>query len=123
MGGKRSTSTSQVSIPPEVLARYNAVNTRAEDVASNPFKQYGTTAEAFVAPINEQQQAGISNVNASAGLAQPYINAATGATAAGMASAQPGELDISKYMNPYQQQVIDATMSLYQFSRFLLRFH
>lgn len=109
MGGKRSTSTSQVSIPPEVLARYNAVNTRAEDVASNPFKQYGTTADAFVAPINEQQTAGIANVNASAGLAQPYINAATGVTAAGMGAVNPGELDINKYMSPYIQNVADTT--------------
>jgi len=110
VGGKTSTSTSQVSIPPEVLARYNAVNTRAEDVATNPFKQYGTTADAFVAPVNQQQTTGIANVNAAAGTAQPYIDAAKAATTAGMGSAQPGELDVSKYMNPYQQQVIDATM-------------
>ncbi len=110
MGKKTSTSTSQVSIPPEVLERYNAVNKRAEEVAANPFQKYGTTAEAFVAPINEQQRTGIANVNAAAGSAQPYIDAATVATTAGMGSAQPGELEIAKYMNPYQQQVIDATM-------------
>lgn len=110
MGKKTSTSTSQVSIPPEVLERYNAINKRAEEVAANPFQKYGTTAEAFVAPINEQQRTGIANVNAAAGSAQPYIDAATVATTAGMSSAQPGELEIAKYMNPYQQQVIDATM-------------
>ena len=32
-GGKTSTSTSSVSVPPEVLARYNAVNTIAEKAA------------------------------------------------------------------------------------------
>jgi hypothetical protein len=110
VGKKTSTSTSQVSIPPEVLERYNAVNKRAEEVAANPFQKYGTTAEDFVAQINQQQQSGIANVNAAAGSAQPYIDAATVATTAGMSSAQPGELDINKYMNPFQQQVIDATM-------------
>lgn len=110
MGKKTSTSTSQVSIPPEVLERYNEVNKRAEDVAANPFKKYGTTAEDFVAQLNEQQRTGIANVNTAAGAAQPYIDAATVATTAGMSSAQPGELEIAKYMNPYQQQVIDATM-------------
>jgi len=110
VGGKTSTTTSQVQIPPEVMARYNAVNARAEGVAANPFQRYGETAEAFVAPINQQQLSGIANVNAMAGAAQPYIDAARAATTAGMGSAQPGELDVSKYMNPFQQQVIDATL-------------
>ena len=38
MGGKKATSTSKVSIPPEVLARYNAVNARAETAANTPFQ-------------------------------------------------------------------------------------
>jgi hypothetical protein len=63
-GGKGGTSTSTVSIPPEVLARYNAVNARAEETAKQPFQQYGGE---FVAPINEQQRAGMQGVNALAG--------------------------------------------------------
>jgi hypothetical protein len=110
VGGKTSTTTSQVKIPQEVLDRYNAVNLQAAEVAKNPFKQYGTTAEDFVAQINQQQGAGIANVNAAAGMAQPYIDAATGATVAGMGSVNPSDLDVDKYMNPFQQQVIDATM-------------
>ena len=52
MGGKTTTSTSQVQIPPEVLARYNAVNARAEDVAQKPFQIYSTDPAAFVAQLN-----------------------------------------------------------------------
>jgi hypothetical protein len=63
-GGKGGTSTSTVSIPPEVLARYNAVNARAEETAKQPFQQYGGE---FVAPVNEQQRAGMQGVNALAG--------------------------------------------------------
>lgn len=91
------------------MARYNAVNTRAEEVASKPFQKYGTEASDFVAQINQQQQQGIQNVNAAAGAYQPYIDAATGATAAGMGAVNPGELDIQKYMSPYIQNVADTT--------------
>jgi hypothetical protein len=72
MGGKSTTSTQSVSIPPEVLARYNAVNTRAEGVAGTPFQQYSTDPSAFVAPLTQQQQAGIQSINQVAGAAQPF---------------------------------------------------
>ncbi|UOF80297.1 internal virion protein D [Caudoviricetes sp.] len=110
MGGKTSTTTQQVQIPPEVLARYNAVNTRAEGVAAKPFQSYSTDPADFVAQLNQQQQTGIQNVNAAAGAYQPYMADATGATKAGMASVDPGQLDVAQYMNPFQQQVIDTTM-------------
>jgi len=85
-GGKSSTSTSSVSIPPEVLARYNAVNARAEDVAQQGFTSYGGE---FVAPLTQTQQAGISNVSQAAGAAQPYYQAAGTALLGGAAQAQP----------------------------------
>jgi hypothetical protein len=111
MGGKTSTTTQQVTVPPEVLARYNAVNARAESVANRPFQIYSTDPSKFVAQLNQQQQMGIGNVNAAAGAYQPYLSGATGATMAGMASANPAELEISKYMNPFQQDVINSTMA------------
>ena len=85
-GGKHSTSTSSVSIPPEVLARYNAVNARAEEAATQPFTPY--TGE-FVAPLTATQQAGIANINQSAAASQPYYGAATQALLGGQAQAQP----------------------------------
>jgi hypothetical protein len=111
MGGKTSTTTQQVQIPPEVLARYNAINTRAEGVAEKPFQVYSTDPSKFVAQLNQQQTAGIENVNTAAGSYQPYLAGATGATMAGMSSANPADLEISKYMNPFQQDVIDTTMA------------
>lgn len=112
MGGKTTTSTSKVEIPPEVLARYNAVNTRAEDVAQKPFQIYSTDPSAFVAQINPQQQAGISNINAAAGYAQPFVQAGTAATAAGMGPANLGELNVDKYMSPYLANVVQSTAGL-----------
>jgi hypothetical protein len=75
MGGKSSQSQSTVTIPPEVLARYNAVNQRADEVTNRPYQNYSGQ---FVAPVNAQQQQGISGVNAAANQAQPYYGAATG---------------------------------------------
>ena len=106
MGGKTSTSTSTVSIPPEVLARYNAVNARAEAAASAPFQKFGNTAADFVAQINAQQRAGIDDINTKSGSYQPYMDAATSATTSGMGPAYAG---IDNYMSPYIRNVADTT--------------
>jgi muramidase (phage lysozyme) len=79
-GGKGGTTTQSVSIPPEVLARYNAVNARAENVAQQPFQQYGGQ---FVAGLNPTQQAGQAATSAASQAAQPYFGAATGLTLSG----------------------------------------
>lgn len=71
-GGGTSTTTQQTTIPPEVLARYNAVNKRAEDLASTPFQKYSTNAEDFVAQLNQGQKQAIQNTG-------QYANAAQGA--------------------------------------------
>ena len=89
MGGKSSTTTQGVSIPPEVLARYNAVNARAETAATTPFQQYSSSPEAFVAPLTSTQMAGISNTNTAAGQAQPFYQSATNQLMGAQNAAQP----------------------------------
>ena len=106
MGKKNSTSTSQVTIPPEVLARYNAVNAKAESAAATPFQKFGTQPSDFVAQMNAQQGAGISDINTKAGSYQPFMDTATTATQAGMGPAYAG---INNYMSPYIQNVADTT--------------
>jgi len=124
MGGKTGTTTQQssVSIPPEVLARYNAVNARAERTAEQPFTPY--TGE-FVAPLTGTQQAGISNINQAQGMATPYYNAAGQAMNTGyqagsglaLGSAMPVNPEaltgqnINQYMSPYLGSVVDTTMA------------
>lgn len=115
MGGKSSQSTQQIQIPPEVLARYNAVNARAESVAERPYQQYSTDPSAFVAPLTPTQQAGIANTNYYANTAQPYYQAATGLTMAGAQAVNPGELgaqQINQYMSPYLGNVLQGTAAL-----------
>jgi hypothetical protein len=107
-GGKGGTSTSTVTIPPEVLARYNAVNARAENVAKDSFQKYGGE---FVAGLSDTQKAGIQGTTAAAGQAQPYFDAATGLTASG--AKDVGALtqeQIGYYQNPYTQAVVDPTL-------------
>ena len=88
MGGKKATSTSTVTIPPEVMARYNAVNARAETAASKPYESFGKTASDYVAPMNEQQALGTSTINRSGG---------------------PAYEGIDRYMSPYIKNVADTT--------------
>ena len=107
MGGKTSTSTQSVAIPPEVLARYNAVNARAEDVAQTPFQQYGGQ---FVAGLTPVQQQGVQQASSAATLAQPYYGMGAGLTLAG--AQDVGALtqgQIGYYQNPYTQAVAAPT--------------
>ena len=113
-GGKTSTSTSQVTIPPEVLARYNAVNAQAQQVAQTPFQQYSNNPNAFVAPLTPTQQAGIINTNAMAGEAQPFYGAAAGLAGSAAPTNVPllGGAQIGRYMNPFVQSVVNPTAQL-----------
>jgi len=109
MGGKTGTTSSTTKIPPEVMARYNAVNTRAEDVAAKPFQQYGTTPDAFVAQLNEQQRTGQAGMNQYANAAQPVLNQVQqGYTPEGFSQGVKG------YMNPYLESAVASTRNQMQ---------
>jgi len=116
MGGKTGTTTQSVQIPPEVLARYNAVNANAQNVAQTPFQQYSTNPNAFVAPLNEQQQAGVSNINQYAGAAQPAYSAAMQGTAQAYGGLTPQgfQQGVAGYMNPFVNQAMGATAAQLQ---------
>jgi Chaperone of endosialidase len=116
MGGKTGTTTSSVQIPPEVLARYNAVNAQAQQTAQTPFQQYSTNPNAFVAPLNEQQQAGIGNINQYANAAQPAYGAAMQGTAQAYQGFNPQNYQqgVAGYMNPFINQAMGATAAQLQ---------
>lgn len=103
-GGKSQTSTQQVSIPPEVMARYNAVNARAEQVASKPFQKYGTEASDFVAQLTPEQRAGIAQTGQYAQAAQPYFQSATGQLQAAQQQGQAGLAQAQPFMQAGYQQ-------------------
>jgi hypothetical protein len=94
------------------MARYNAVNARAEDVANTPFQPY--TGE-FVAGITPTQQAGINATSQYAQSAQPYFATGAGLTMQGAQSVGPlSQGQIAYYQNPYTQYVAGATQAALQ---------
>jgi len=108
-GGKTTTSTQSVQIPPEVLARYNAVNARAENVANQPFMQYPGQ---FVAGLTPTQQAGVQGTSAAAGLAQPFFGAGAGMTLQGSQAVGPlTRSQIGYYQDPYTEAVVQPTLA------------
>ncbi len=113
-GGKSQQTTQSTTIPPEVLARYNAVNARAEKVADTPYQRYSNDPNAFVAPLSQTQQAGISNTNAMAGSAQPYYGAASSLAGQSAYNVDPGNLNVGQYYNPYTQAVAAPTLQALQ---------
>lgn len=111
-GGGTQTTTQETKIPPEVMARYNAVNARAEEVAKQPFQQYSGE---FVAPLSETQRAGIGATNQYAQYAQPAFQMGQGLTLSG--AQDVGTLtggQIGRYMNPFLQGVADPTIRALQ---------
>ncbi|HLY88320.1 MAG TPA: tail fiber domain-containing protein [Acetobacteraceae bacterium] len=103
--GSQTTSTqSTSSADPQAAAAYRDLLTRASGVASTPYQAY--TGD-LTAPVNAQQQAGIGNINANANFASPYISQAAGL--AGASAAPITSADIQQYLNPYTQNVVDAT--------------
>lgn len=116
MGGKTGTTTQSVQIPPEVLARYNAVNARAETTSQQPFQQYSQDPSAFVAQLNPQQQQGISNINQQAMAAQPAYQAAMRGTAGAYGGFTPEgyQRGVQGYMSPFLQNAMGATAAQMQ---------
>ena len=84
--GSTNTTTQQVTIPPNVLARYDAVNAKASAAAEIPFQKYEGE---FVAPVNTQQQAGMSGTDRYANAAQPTYQEGINLTRTAQAQGQP----------------------------------
>ena len=112
MGGGKGGSTSTVTIPPEVLARYNAVNAQAEQTAKQPFSPY--TGQ-FVSGLSPTQQAGILNTNTGASLAQPYYEAATRGTQGALNSTTPYQAGATAFTLAGGQNVGPLTQQQIQY--------
>jgi hypothetical protein len=119
MGKKgNQTTTQSVTIPPDVLARYNSVNARAEQVANTPFQRYSNDPSAFVAQLNPTQTAGIAGANAAANQAQPYYaqaltgyNAALNSTLPQVGAAYNATGAAFTNAQPYNQAALTGTQN------------
>lgn len=103
-GNNTSTSTSQAN--PAAMSAYYGLLDRASGVANTPYQSYGGE---FTAPVNQQQQTGIGNINANAGFANPFVQQAGQDINSGVAPITGA--DIQNYQDPYTQQVVDATQA------------
>lgn len=113
MGGKGGgqTSTSTTTPPPEVMDQYKQVLGQVNQVAQQPLNLYSGQ---MVAPFTGMQNAAFDSINQAQGMSQPYINQATAnlgdSTQDLWSQAQQfNPQTIQQYMNPYTQQVVDAT--------------
>jgi hypothetical protein len=107
VGGKSSTSTQQVSIPPQVLAQYSAVNARANQTAQTPFQSYNGQ---FVAPINQEQTQGINQLPGLLNTANATDKTALGTTQASGAPLTGSQID--QYLSPYLNTVLGSTANV-----------
>lgn len=115
--GKGSSGTNTVtnnSQPPQaVLDQYTNLIGQANNVAANPLNQYGGS---MVAGFTPDQLSAFNTVNNTQGISQPYINQAQtmlqNSTQPLWNGVQQWSPDaIQQYMNPYQQDVTNATMA------------
>src|SRR6266853_1551269 len=101
-----TTNVSNNSPPPEVMQEYENIINRANVVGSQPYQQYGGQ---MVAPMSQEQLSGIAGINNAQGIAQPYFNQAQDYLSLG--AAPTSAYDINRFQNPYQQQVVQATLA------------
>lgn len=99
-----STVTSQSSPAAQAQAGYTAAQTAATAAASQPYQYYPGQ---LVAGLTGDQASGISAIDNSQNIANPYINASANLTSA---ATQPiGASQINQYLNPYLGDVASTT--------------
>jgi hypothetical protein len=110
MGGSKTTTTSSNQIDPELMKLYNQNYARANEIADRPYQPYIGERVAKFTPWQLQ------GMDALAGIAQNNVGADTLAQARSIYNgvANGGLLkdtDLSPYLNPYTQNVIDRSLS------------
>ena len=120
-GGKKTTETTTNTIDPEIKSLLFSNYNRASGIANTPFQPFAGESVADFTPTQLQAQDLLKQLG-TGNLGDNTMNAAISAAqgAAGynptVISATPvdapllANTDLSPYMNPYQQDVIDATM-------------
>ena len=101
----QSTSTTTSGPPGPVMDDYYSAISRAQQVASTPYQAYqGNLVQGF----SPDQLAAFQNVNNAQTAWQPYVNQAQQYATLGASPIQASA--IANYSNPYQQQVVNATL-------------
>lgn len=101
----KTESSSQSQIPAWVQREGEQLYYQAKDVANRPYPLYG---EPRIAGFTPDQLSGFDVSRGNVGSWAPAFQAA--AIGTGQASGPVTSQDISRYMNPYTQNVIDTTL-------------
>jgi hypothetical protein len=112
-GGSTQTATTTSSPPASVLNAYNNISSLAEQAASAPLQQYSGP---LLAGFTDAQNQAFTNIGNAQNTLQPYLNSASNLVNQGTQNIysqlpQYNAQNIAQYQNPYQQQVINATMA------------
>jgi len=110
-GGLAPAQQATTTASPQALGWYNQAMGMAQNAVAQPYQQFGTTPEQFVAQLNPTQTGAIQNITNTQGMAQPYYNMATGAT---MNALNPAYNTVGNYMNPYMNQVVSPVQQAVQ---------
>ena len=103
-------STTQAS--PQAIGAYTQALGLANQAIAQPFQQYSTDPNAFVAPLTQTQQQAIGGIQGAQGAYQPYYGAAGALTGAAGTTMTPQV--VGQYMNPFMQQVVSPVQQALQ---------
>ena len=110
--GYTNTNSNSTQTPaPQAMQAYTNVLNQAQNVASKPYAPY--TGQ-LVAPLTADQQAAFQGVENMQGAMQPYVQSAQDLINSAVNYSNPSNFNqqsVSRYFNPYQQNVINATMA------------
>src|SRR5262245_46956578 len=119
-GGKGG-DTTQTHIPKWLQQYGHRMANFAEDAARKPFKPYGGDLTASIDPLTQQaiDYTG-EQMGKTASAMDPFIQQFSldmGYKPEKVTARQFADVDMSRYMNPYQQGVIDPAMKEYERQR------
>lgn len=104
-GTQRTTTNTSQTTTPTGLSQIQNIYDQIQAASQTPFTPYGGQ---FTAGLSPTQQAAISNISGIAG-GSPYLNSAAQYATQGASAIDPSS--IQNYVNPYTQNVINATQA------------
>jgi hypothetical protein len=111
-GGLAPAQQATTQASPQALGWYNQAMGMAQNAVAQPYKQFGTTAQDFVAQLNPQQQAAQQGLQYQAAATQPFASQGAALTY-GAGLANPAMM-AQQYMNPYMNQVVSPVQQAIQ---------
>jgi hypothetical protein len=125
MSGGKSTTTQSNTVDPQLMALYNSNYSRASNIANQPTQAYTGQLSAPLTGTQVQANGLLSGIATGQTGADTLNQAKTATTGIlngpGVTAGQISDTDLSKYLNPYTQDVIDTSLGDLERSREIQR--